>query len=182
MNMKDVMYLRCRADCEGVPFPSGDLGDLDEHPVSSAKVESRWTLDDQVRDSGGKDDSSTHQGFATAQEACQYSISYLYNKYTGRTNKPFPEFRGVHEQKGKVQEVEHVGHIEDLEVAATSHIGQRTDKHDGQDDNQRNTSWIGNTMGHTENSRHCSQHPVHVAPLHSSLLRDTRLAVRDTQV
>ena len=88
----------------------------------------------------------------------------------------------MHEEESPVEEVEHVGAVEHLEVPAPPHVGQGAGEHDGEDDDESYSSGVGESTWHTKYPWHGGEEPVHVAPPHPSLLRDAGLAVGDGQV
>ena len=149
-------HLRCRTDCERMPLKSRNLGDLDEDPVARAVVELGRLFDLKASDPARERDALRDRSCPPPKKGRDCSVDQLNSPDTAKCNKPLPEIRGVQEEEEEVEDIVEVGEVEDEEVAAPSHSAQTAahlmfcqkpaafaTHHDGQDDNQSDSSWVG---------------------------------------
>ena len=182
MHVEGVVDVGGRADRKGVPFEPGDLRYLDAHPVAGAEVEPGRPLDDEVRHAGRKYHPCAHHSLSATQETHENTPGLLADEEDEWHDDPLPEVRRVHHQEHPVDEVKHVGEVEDLEVTAPPHVGQRADEHHGQDYDEPNPGDVGEPVLEPKHARHCSEDAVGVAPPLSAGLGQAGLAVGDCQV
>ena len=81
---------------------------------------------------------------------------HLKDPDDSREDEPHPVLWGVADKEYKVGLVEVVSVPEDLEVAPPSDERERADKHDGENNPQCHTSWIGCARNQTKNVRFCA--------------------------
>ena len=158
--MLEVLFLHfhlwCRTDCERMPLKSRNLGDLDEDPVARAVVELGRLFDLKASDPARERDALRDRSCPPPKKGRDCSVDQLNSPDTAKCNKPLPEIRGVQEEEEEVEDIVEVGEVEDEEVAAPSHSAQTAahlmfcqkpaafaTHHDGQDDNQSDSSWVG---------------------------------------
>ena len=89
---------------------------------------------------------------------------HLKDPDDSRKDEPHPVLWGVDDKEYKVGPVEVVSVPEDLEVAPPSDEWERADKHDGENNHQCHTSWIGCARNQTKNVWFCAEDPLGHGP------------------
>ena len=125
-----------------MPLKSGNLGDLDEDPVTGAVVELGGFSDLEASDPAGERDALGNCSCPPTKKGWDCPIGQLNAPYTTEGNKPLPEVRGVEEEKEEVEDVVEVGEVEDEEVSAPPHPAQAAAHHDGQDHNESHSGRV----------------------------------------
>ena len=125
-----------------MPLKSGNLGDLDEDPVTGAVVELGGFSDLEASDPAGERDALGNCSCPPPKKGRDCPIGQLNAPYTTKGNKPLPEVRGVEEEKEEVEDVVEVGEVEDEEVSAPPHPAQAAAHHDGQDHNESDSGRV----------------------------------------
>ena len=125
-----IGLLRRWANGERMPFEPRYLGYLYKHPVAGAEIKPSRPFYNQMCDPWRQYHTGANNSLAPPKEACQDPVGHFNNKDTGWPDKPFPELRRVHEEESPVEEVEHVGAVEHLEVAAASNYSQGSNEDD----------------------------------------------------
>ena len=125
-----------------MPLKSGNLGDLDEDPVTGAVVELGGFSDLEASDPAGERDALGNCCCPTAKKGRDCPIGQLNAPDAAKGNKPLPEVRGVEEEEEEVEDIVEVGEVEDEEVSAPPHPAQAAPHHDGQDQDEADSSRV----------------------------------------
>ena len=113
-----------------MPLVRGNGRNLDEDPITSAEVEARRSLDDEVGHLGGENDSCLDCRIPGPDAHHDQSYSHLNQPDQSRHDDPDPVFWGMEDKKGEEGPVEKVGEVEDVEVSSSADERKSADEHD----------------------------------------------------
>ena len=152
------------ADGEGMPLVDGDGRYLDEAPVPGAVVKLGRLPDLEGGDPGGEAGPLFYHRHPPAHQPADHSVELLGYEYNGEEDKPLPECWSVEYEEAPVEPVVEVREVEYLEVSTATDETHGADHHEGEDDDEGDPGWVGQTPNQSKQSGTGGQHPVRVGP------------------
>ena len=125
-----------------MPLKGGNLGDLDEDPVTRTVVELGRFSDLETSDPAWERNALGNCCCPSAKKSRDCPVGEFNAPDAAKGNEPLPEVRGVEEEQEEVEDIVEVGEVEDEEVSAPPHRGHAAADHDGEDDDESNPSWV----------------------------------------